>query len=223
MTVPGPMGLVFLVFFLVLVPWGAYRSRSRLAAISELPRTTYLRNVVWQQLAFLALALLTAWREYIPVLVGRIDPFAVAVAVACTAAATYALRPVWQRKAREGDPRLVLFAPRTETERRWWIAVSVAAGVSEEIVWRGVVIGLLWWLTNSWLAAAVISSTMFGVAHSLQGWKSAATIGAIAMGMALFVHWADGLALAMAMHAGYDIVAGLTYGKLLEGGGRNDG
>ncbi len=28
--------------------------------------------------------------------------------------------------------------------------------------------------------------------------------------------------LAMAMHAGYDVVAGLTYGKLLEDGGRRE-
>ncbi len=223
MTVPGPAGFVFLLVFLVLVPWGAYRSRARLQAITELPRLTYLRNVVWQQVAFLALALLTAWQEKLPIRIGRLDPFAVAVAVALTAAVTFALRPVWERKVRENDPRLALFAPGSELERRWWIGVSIAAGISEEVVWRGVVLGLLWWLTGSWVAAAVVSSVVFGVAHSLQGWESAAAIGAIAMGMALFVRWADGLALAMAMHAAYDIVAGLTYGKLLEDGVRNDG
>ncbi len=215
---PGPAGILFLVVFLVLVPWGAYRSRARLASLTAIPRVTYLRNVVWQQAAFLLLALLTAWREYIPLPVGRVDPFAVAIAVALVAAGVFAMRPVWERKVREGDQRLHLFAPRTRAERGWWIAVSIAAGISEEIVWRGVVLGLVWWITDSWLAAALVSSAAFGVAHAIQGWKSAALIGLIALIVATFVHWAGGLLLAIGIHAAYDVVAGLTYGRLVENG-----
>jgi membrane protease YdiL (CAAX protease family) len=214
-NLPGIPALLFLAFFLVLVPWGAYRSRAVLDRSPGLPTIRYLRHVVAQQVAFLGLALLVAWQDGIAIPIGRIDAHAVAIAAGLLAAGVLLLRPVWERKVRENDPRLALFAPRTRDERRWWVAVSIAAGLSEEIVWRGVMIAVLWWITGSWLAAALVSSMMFGVSHSLQGWRSAAAIGVIAMVMALFVRWADGLLLAAAIHAGYDVVAGLTYGRLL--------
>lgn len=223
MTLPGPLGLLFLLFFLVLVPWGAYRSRAVLEQTPGLPRLGYFRNVVGQQLLFLVVAVLAAWQEAVPLRVGRLDPAALAAALGVLAGGVLLARPYWLRKVAEGDRRLALFAPRTPEERRWWVAVSLAAGISEEIVWRGVLVTLLWWLTGSWLAGALISSVMFGVSHALQGWTSAALIGVVAMGMTLFVRWADGLLLAAVIHAGYDVVAGFAYGKMLAEGGRNDG
>lgn len=217
MTIPGPVGLLFLLFFLVLVPWGAYRSRAVLEHTPGLPRVAYFRNVVGQQLLFLVVAVLAAWQEAVPLPVGRLDPTALAAALGLLVGGALLARPYWLRKVAEGDPRLALFAPRTAEERRWWVAVSLAAGISEEIVWRGVLVTLLWWLTGSWLTGALVSSVMFGVAHSLQGWRSAALIAVIAFGMTLFVRWADGLLLAAVMHAGYDVVAGFSYGKMTEG------
>lgn len=216
MTLPSVPALLFLLFFLVLVPWGAYRSRSVLARNPALPRVVYLRNVVGQQVAFLVFALLVAWHDQIAIPVGRVDPLAIGVALVLLLGAVALLRPYWIRKVEADDPHLALFAPQTREERRWWVAVSVAAGISEEIVWRGVMLAVLWWVTGSWLFAAVISSLMFGVAHSLQGWRSAALIAVIAFGMTLFVRWADGLLLAAAMHAGYDVVAGFSYGRMVE-------
>lgn len=223
MMLPGPVGFLFLLVFLVLVPWGAYRSRAVLARSPALPRVIYLKNVVGQQLLFLGVAMLAAWVEHVPVRAGRTDPVAIAVALAMLVGAVLVLRPYWIRKVEEGDPRLALFAPRTREERRWWVAVSLAAGISEEIVWRGVMLWLLWWVLGSWIAAAVLSSAVFGVAHALQGWKSAAIIGVIALGMAWFVRWADGLLLAAAIHAAYDVVAGWTYGRMIADGEGNDG
>ncbi len=216
MTLPGPVGFLFLLVFLVLVPWGAWRSGAVLLRSPALPRVTYLKNIVGQQLLFLAIALLVAWVEHVPLRAGRTDPLAIIAAMVLLVGAVTALRPYWLAKVAENDPRLALFAPRTRTERRWWVAVSLAAGISEEIVWRGAVLWLLWWVTGSWLVAAVVSSAMFGVAHALQGWRSAAIIAVIAFGMTLFVRWADGLLLAAVMHAGYDVVAGFTYGRMVE-------
>jgi hypothetical protein len=69
---------------------------------------------------------------------------------------------------------------RTPAERGWWIATSIAAGISEEISWRGVQWVLLTRLSgNAWIAAA-LCIVMFAVAHSLQGIRSVGIILAFA-------------------------------------------
>jgi membrane protease YdiL (CAAX protease family) len=50
----------------------------------------------------------------------------------------------------------------------------------------------------------------------LQGWKNAVIIGAVALALHGLVIWSGSLYIAMAVHAIYDLVAGLTYGRLGE-------
>jgi membrane protease YdiL (CAAX protease family) len=216
MVLPGPAGIAFLLVFGLLVPVAAFRSRRHLELLGDLPRLTYLRNVVFQQVIFGAFALVVWWTEYIPVAVGRLDAVAALVALAILAAAVLLARPYWARKVAEGDRRLALFVPRTARERSWWVAVSLAAGISEEFVWRGVMVALLWGLFGGWLAAAVVTSLLFGAAHAIQGAVSAIIIAAGAMVLAWLVHWTGGLLLAMAVHAAYDVVAGFSYARMLE-------
>lgn len=212
---PGPIGLLTLTFFLVLVPWGAFRARGRVAQMVAMPRVRYHQNVIVQQLFFAVLAGLAIWGEHLDIRAGRVDPLALLAAAGLLALAILGMRPRWRAAVERNEPRLQLFAPRTGEERFWWAMVSLAAGVCEELVWRGVVAGLLWWIAGSWWAAALITSFTFGVAHALQGLKSAAIIALFALAMQAFVHWTGGLLLAMAIHAIYDVTAGFTYGRLM--------
>src|SRR5215468_261481 len=86
------------------------------------------------------------------------------------------MRPRW-RRAVEKRARIVhLFMPSNGAERCWWIAVSVGAGIGEEITWRGVQTPLLAAaLGNVWLGA-LLSAAMFGAAHLVQGWRSCLVI-----------------------------------------------
>jgi membrane protease YdiL (CAAX protease family) len=60
---------------------------------------------------------------------------------------------------------------------------------------------------------------MFGGAHLTQGWKSAAIIVLFGLGFQSLVWISGSLYVPMLAHAAYDIVAGMTYGKLGRGRG----
>ena len=69
---------------------------------------------------------------------------------------TRTMRPLWRRRVQERSRRIWLFMPRTTRERTAWIAASITAGISEEVTYRGVMFALLWRVTGSALAAALI-------------------------------------------------------------------
>lgn len=78
-------------------------------------------------------------------------------------------------KARERSgqvfKRLAFFLPVTAGERAWWVAISITAGVCEEIIFRGFLLRYLhagpWHLTLA--AAIVIAAAIFGLQHLYQG------------------------------------------------------
>ena len=216
---PRLPGILTLAFFLVLVPFGSLRARHQAERLIALPRDAFYRNIVGQQFLFGCVALIAMLGERLELRFGRVDPLAIGIAVAIVAVLVLLMRPRWKVGVARHEPRLALISPRTRTERRWWIAVSIAAGISEELVWRGVVATLLWSLTGEWILAAVVTSVAFGISHAMQGWKGAAIITIIALVMQAYVYWTGGLLLAMAMHAAYDVIAGLSYGRLADAAG----
>ena len=128
--------------------------------------------------------------------------------------AVLAMRPRW-RRAVESRKRIVhLFMPDNAKERAWWVLVSILAGVGEEITWRGVQTALLAYVTGSFVAGSVLSAASFGLAHYMQGWKSAALIAVFALGFQAVVFISGSLYVAMLVHVLYDITAGFTYGRL---------
>jgi membrane protease YdiL (CAAX protease family) len=66
------------------------------------------------------------------------------------------------------------------------------------------------------LPAAIVAAAVFGFSHILQGWKSAVISGVVALALQGLVIWSGSLYIAIAMHAIYDLAAGLTCGKLGE-------
>ncbi|MEP6590370.1 MAG: CPBP family intramembrane glutamic endopeptidase [Gemmatimonadota bacterium] len=216
---PNIPGLLTLAFFLVLVPFGSLKTRHSVGRLAALPREDLYRNIIGQQLLFASVALIAMFSERLDLGIGRVDPLAIGVAAVLVAVTVLLMRSRWKAAIARGEPRLAMISPRTARERGWWIAVSIVAGVSEELVWRGVVASLLWWVTGEWIIAAIVTSIAFGISHAIQGWKSATIIGVIALAVQAYVWWAGGLLLAMVMHAAYDVVAGLTYGKLADAAG----
>jgi|SRR5580704_56625 membrane protease YdiL (CAAX protease family) len=63
------------------------------------------------------------------------------------------------------------FLPGTWTERRWWVFISITAGVCEETLFRGFILHYLhvFPCTLNLTLALLISSVMFGVHHLYQG------------------------------------------------------
>jgi membrane protease YdiL (CAAX protease family) len=108
--------------------------------------------------------------------------------------------------------------PEKPAERFWFAAVSLGAGVTEELLFRGF---LFWYLgfffpQLSLVQLVVISSLMFGFCHIYQGWVGivgTGVLGAVLMWMYLST---ESLVLPMAIHALIDlrILAILTPGRM---------
>jgi len=129
----------------------------------------------------------------------------VLVATLGSLAAVYVSKPVAVKFGSALAP-ISFLLPRSVSERWWFAAVSVTAGVCEEIIYRGflphvgtAVLGM------HWVPVVVISLLAFGTAHTYQGVRGA--IGATLLGgvfMAIYL----GLGVlwpAMVVHALIDL------------------
>jgi len=58
--------------------------------------------------------------------------------------------------------------PSNDQEGTWWVALSMTAGVCEELLFRGFLIALVSSVLNIWWAVG-ISSVIFGLNHAYQG------------------------------------------------------
>ena len=211
-------GIYHLLVFAVLVPFLAIRGRQKLSKAEAPPinRLRHFKATSVMLMLFAALSLLTARSQHLSIFHAELMPLlmGVPVAIAFYAIAVVTARPRWRKAVRSGKRIVQLFMPETATERNWWLVVSVLAGVSEEITWRGVQASLVSHLVGSPWLGVVLCAVMFGAAHLTQGWKSAGIIGVFSLGFQLLVWVSGSLYLAMIVHTAYDITAGLTYRKL---------
>ena len=217
---PGWIGWCFLVFMLVLVPLLVLRTVRRFNERPIPPRMAVMRNTLAQQVFFGAFAWYTAKLEGLWIFpIAMPTGWGVAAATAFVGLAVLAMRPIWGRAVQQRERRTLLLMPQGPRESAMWLAVSAAAGVSEELVWRGVLWGLLTRVLGDPIAAAAICVVMFTLAHAVQGWRSML---AISLFSALFhvLAWASGtLAVAMLAHAAYDMIAGFRYARLARASG----
>jgi membrane protease YdiL (CAAX protease family) len=208
-------GYIHLVAFGILIPWSAVRSMKLIESRPLPPRRKYFISVFIQTFAFGVVSFVVARLNWIELFPARIPP-ARAILSGCIFLAI-AVPYGWTRwrKAVAKRKRIVaLFMPVNTTERALWIATALVAGIGEELTWRGVQTALLIRLTGSAAAAVAMCIVMFGVAHAMQGWKSAGVIMIFAAAFHLLVWLAGSLYVAMAVHFIYDLIAGFAYGHL---------
>jgi membrane protease YdiL (CAAX protease family) len=99
--------------------------------------------------------------------------------------------------------------PRTPAQWGLWLAASAAAGVSEEMTYRGVLVVLLSSATASFAIGALLSAGVFALVHYPQGTKSVALVFAIALVLQAVVSVTGALYVAIVVHALYDMLAGV--------------
>jgi membrane protease YdiL (CAAX protease family) len=106
-----------------------------------------------------------------------------------------------------GTVRFLL--PHTPRERRTFAAVSVTAGVCEELIFRGYLIAYLMAVlgTPFWVAA-LLSSVVFGFAHAYQGPLGIPRTAAVGGLFALLYGLTGALWAPMVVHAVMDITSG---------------
>jgi uncharacterized protein len=99
--------------------------------------------------------------------------------------------------------------PATVREVRLFSAVSVTAGVCEELLFRGY---LIWYLTDpvGLPGAVLISSALFGFGHLYQGVGGMVKTGVAGLLAAGIYLLSGSIWIPMVLHAGIDILQGLT-------------
>ncbi|MFI5370885.1 MAG: CPBP family intramembrane glutamic endopeptidase, partial [Candidatus Eisenbacteria bacterium] len=201
MSLALDLGLVAL--FALLWPLYAWRVEyprllAALARGEEAARGRACRRTILQQwpLAIMAVALwLGAGRPVTAIGLGLPHPWRVAAGLLVAAALVAALAA--QRRAVRARPELLgrvraqlgragALVPRTARERRWWVPLSITAGVCEEILFRGYLAALLaTWIGG--IPAALAASVIFGFAHLYLGRTGAIRAGIVGGVMAVFV------------------------------------
>ncbi len=99
--------------------------------------------------------------------------------------------------------------PQTRGEWALYVVTALSAGVAEEAAYRGALMSVLIGMTGLPWLAVLVSAVAFAVAHALQGWKSAIVIFLMALTMHALVFLTGTLVVAMTVHAGYDLLAGV--------------
>jgi membrane protease YdiL (CAAX protease family) len=210
-------GWFHLIYFGLVIPYLAVsRARKFKDRTQPLPnRVRHFQRIAATLVMFGAFSLLVARAEWMDLFPRAMPAWRAIVAGALMLIATIAfMRPKWRAAVERRERVVYLFMPANTSERIWWIAVAVLAGISEEITWRGVQAGLAANLTQSIWAAFLICSISFAVGHAVQGWRSIAVVLAFALGFHFLVWLSGSLYVAMAVHVAYDTIAGISYGRL---------
>ena len=99
------------------------------------------------------------------------------------------------------------FLPHTATERRWFVVLSLTAGVCEELLYRG----YLTWLLASYVGrpgGVVLVMVCFGLAHAYQGARGFVQAAATSLFLSLIIVLTGWLVPAMIIHVLMDLNSG---------------
>lgn len=114
------------------------------------------------------------------------------------------------------EPQLVRdLMPVTRQDRVLFVAVSITAGICEEIIFRGFLIHVLYGATGSLLVSLLLSSGAFGVTHAYQQPAGALRATLLALLLALPFVIDGSIVPAIIAHAAIDILSGLWLARYL--------
>ena len=105
--------------------------------------------------------------------------------------------------------------PHDDRESAWFRALSVTAGICEEVLYRGY---LIWYATayvGLWPAAA-LSAVVFGVGHAYQGAAGVVKTGVLGAIFALIYLWTGSLWPSILAHATIDLTTGIVARKVVD-------
>jgi uncharacterized protein len=199
-------------------PWLSYLwyqgARRRIAAGVPGAKVRLYRQIVAGQVISVAL-FLVYWRSgRIPAAsFGVVEPrswawttTAIFVIVGALAWSSLRVRPKAERIRKKLKDGIGALIPDSHRERSWWGAVSLGAGVSEELLYRGF---LLYYVSvflpqiNS-LERVLLISLVFGLAHIYQGWQGSVAAGIMGLILAGLYLMTGSLILPIVIHAATD-------------------
>ncbi len=205
-------------------PWLGYiwfqKVRRQIAAGVPDAKVRMYRNLVVEQVVTTGVVL-AIWRMGVPaVSLGLVAPrswiLTAGVLVAFVGGLVWSslkLRPKAARLRQKVQGSVGALLPNSHQERSWWAAVSVGAGISEELVFRGF---LLYYLSAYLphfhpVGRVLLVSLSFGLAHIYQGWKGALGTGFLGLILAGLYLLTGSLLLPVVLHAVVDARALLIF------------
>lgn len=207
----GGFGVALLLLVCFWMPLLAWKSAKRIGS-GPLPlsRRRIFTQILVMQFIFFVLAFVAARENDIHLFGLPRSPLrAWAAAALFLVVALGTVRWRWRVKPPMQKARLYSMLPHSRRDLIPYAAVCLAAGIGEEVVYRGVLTPMLMWLTGSFIAGALISAAVFAIAHVIQGWRAVAAVFVIALFAQALVWIAESLIPAMVVHALYDFVLGL--------------
>jgi uncharacterized protein len=113
------------------------------------------------------------------------------------------MRPKAEKIRVRFQESLGMLFPDSLQERSWFGALSIGAGISEELIYRGF---LMYYLGEyvphiNILEKILLTSLVFGLAHVYQGWKRAIPTGIVGMAFAVMYVFSGSLLLPAVVHA----------------------
>ena len=224
---PGTLDLVFAFVIVVAYPlWDYLRGwpamHRTLTAGRPDARSSVYRNILLQEWAAAAIvaALWLAYRRgWVALGFGLPGGWKLAIAAGMVAAMSalllMQLRKVGSLAAARragiaaGMGVVGLIVPRTRQERAWFAALSVTAGICEELVYRG----FLLWALRPWIGvwgAAAVSVAGFTLAHAYQGRGFVVRTGGMGLLFTVLAIGTGSIVPGMLLHAIVDLVGGET-------------
>lgn len=115
-----------------------------------------------------------------------------------------------QKSQEEAVRALGSIAPHSYLEAGFFVALSVAAGLFEEIIFRGYLQRQFSVLAPGAFLGVVISGIIFGLAHGYQGWRNMIVIATFGMFFGTLAYFRKSLRPGMIAHAFQDSLAGIA-------------
>jgi membrane protease YdiL (CAAX protease family) len=131
-------------------------------------------------------------------------------------------RTIAERMGTQESSLLQDLLPRTRREKEVFTLLSVAAGVGEEVAYRGYAIGALTPLLGAG-GAATVTSIVFGVLHGYQGWLGTARTALMGALLAWGFLASGSIWPSIVAHTTVDLVAGIVLGEKLLSPARSAG
>ncbi|MBB6186130.1 CPBP family intramembrane glutamic endopeptidase [Rhodanobacter sp. MP7CTX1] len=219
---------LFTAFLVLLTPLISMRRTQQLRrCTSGEARITSYQFTIWKLWVSAAVAVLLAYptnlnvlpdQEHVATWLGAHLPVFLVAAVATTSFVIIGLRQgframadaAWRKKVAKAVQTMRFMLPVSAKERRYWIMLSLSAGICEELLYRGFLMHYLSGLLAGGVALGVlgawpVASTLFGLAHVYQGVAGVirATIAGLLLGLIAIL--TGQLILPILLHALFDL------------------
>ena len=112
-------------------------------------------------------------------------------------------------KTRESMAPVRAFLPHTRGEKRWFDVVSVTAGITEELIYRGFLFAYLAaWLSGAPAVIIVVAGLVFGLGHLYQGVSGITKAGLMGVVFGVLYWMTGSLWASMLLHIVIDLTSG---------------